>query len=47
MQGDTWALAMASAQVDAFGKEVLEDQPSFMYFFIGKVTIPLLDMWLT
>ena len=42
MQGDTLASAMASAQVDAFGKEMLEDQPRFMYSFMGKVAIPLL-----
>ena len=42
MQGDTWASAVASAQVDAFGKEMLEDQPSFMYRFLGEVAIPLL-----
>ena len=42
MQGDTWASALASAQVDAFGKEMPEDKPSFMYSFMGEVAIPLL-----
>ena len=42
MQGDTWAPALASAQVDAFGKEMLEEQPSFMFRFLGEVAIPLL-----
>ena len=42
MQGDTWAPAMASAQVDSFGKEMLENQPSFMFKFNGEVPIPLL-----
>ena len=42
MQGDTWASALASAQVDAFGKELIEDEPDYLYRFMGKVPIPLL-----
>ena len=42
MQGDTWSSAMASAQVDSFGKEMLLEEPSFMYRFQGEVPIPLL-----
>ena len=42
MQGDTWASALASAQVDSFGKEMLIEEPSFMYKFQGEVSIPLL-----
>jgi hypothetical protein len=42
MQGDTWASALASAQVDAFGKELIKEEPSFMYKFMGEVPIPLL-----
>ena len=42
MQGDTWASAMASAQVDRFGKDMLIDKPSFMYNFMGMVAVPLL-----
>ena len=30
MQGDTWACAKSSAQVDSFGKEMLTEGPSFM-----------------
>ena len=42
MQGVTWAPALASAQVDFFGKEMLENNPSFMFRFKGEVAIPLL-----
>ena len=42
MQGDTWSSAMASAQVDSFGKEMLEEEPTYMYKFKGEVSIPLL-----
>ena len=44
MQGDTWASAMASAQVDSFGKEMIEEQPCSMYKYMGKVLIPILGM---
>ena len=33
---------MASAQVDSFGKEMLQEEPSYMYKFHGEVPIPLL-----
>ena len=42
MQGDTWAPGQASAQVDSFGKELIIEQPSYMYRFKGEVPIPLL-----
>ena len=42
MQGDTWACAEASAQVDMFGKEMLEEMPNYMYTYMGIVPIPLL-----
>ena len=42
LQGDTWASAMASAQVDSFGREMLIEEPSFIYKFQGEVPIPLL-----
>ena len=42
LQGDTWASAMASSQVDSFGKEMLPEEPSYMYKFQGEVPIPLL-----
>ena len=44
MQGDTWAPSMASAQVDSFGKEMLEEKPKFMYKYMEEVSIPLLGM---
>ena len=42
MQGDTWAPSMASAQVDEFGKEMLLNNPSYIFKFKGQVPIPLL-----
>ena len=42
MQGDTWARALASTQGDSFGKEMLVEEPSFIYKFKGEVAIPLL-----
>ena len=42
MQGDTWAPALASAQVDSFGKDMIDNKPSFMFMFKGEVAIPLL-----
>ena len=42
MQGDTWSSAMASAQVDSFGKEMLVEEPTFMFRFKGEVPIPIL-----
>ena len=42
MQGDTWASTMASAQVDSFGREMLMEEPSFIFKFMGEVPIPIL-----
>ena len=33
---------MASAQVDSFGKEMLDTEPNFMYRYMRIVPIPLL-----
>ena len=44
MQGDTWATAMASSQVDSFGKEMLNENPSYMYKYLEEVPIPILGM---
>ena len=44
MQGDTWASAMASTQVDSFGKEMIKENPSYMYKYLGQVPIPVLGM---
>ena len=35
MQGDTWASTMASVQCDSFGKELLEEEVSFLYLYKG------------
>ena len=42
MQGDTWAPGQASAQVDMFGKEMLEEVPNYMFKFKEEVPITLL-----
>ena len=42
MQGDTWAPAMALAQVDSFGKQMIEEEQVFMFRFKGLIPIPLL-----
>ena len=42
MQGDTWASTMASVQCDSFGKELLEDNVSFLYKYKGYVPIGIL-----
>ena len=42
MQGDTWACALASAQVDSFGKEIIVEEHTFMYHYMGLVPCPLL-----
>ena len=44
MQGDTWAGVNASAQVDAFGKQMLIENPSYIFKFKDKVPVPLLGM---
>ena len=36
MQGDTWAPGQASAQVDSFGKELILEQPSYLYSSRGR-----------
>ena len=42
MQGDTWASTMASVQCDAFGKELLEEEASFILQYKGKVPVGIL-----
>ena len=42
VQGDTWAPVMASAQVDFFGKEMLDNTPNYMFKIKGEVNILLL-----
>ena len=42
MQGDTWACALASAQVHSFGKKMLIEEPHFMFQYKSLVPIPFL-----
>ena len=42
MQGDTWASTMASVQCDAFGKELLEEDVSYLYKYKGSVPVGIL-----
>ena len=42
MQGDTWASTMASVQCDSFGKELLDEEVSFLYKCKGHVPIGIL-----
>ena len=44
LQGDTWAPTMAANQVDTFGKQLLEEEPDYLYKYKGKVNIGLLGM---
>ena len=44
LQGDTWGPIMASNQVDTFGKQLLEEEPSFLYRYKGKVPVGVLGM---
>ena len=34
--------ARPQPKVDAFGKEMIKDQPNYMYMFKGEVPVPLL-----
>ena len=42
LQGDTWGPVFASKQVDKFGKEMLDESSSFMFWYKSIVPIPLL-----
>ena len=42
MQGDTLASTMASVQCDSFGKELLEEEVSFLYHYKGHVPVGIL-----
>ena len=37
LQGDTWGPTMASNQVDTFGKQLIEEVPSYVYKYKGYV----------
>ena len=42
MQGDTWSSTMAAVQCDAFGKNLLEEDVSYLYKYKGTVPIGIL-----
>ena len=41
MQGDNWPSSIASALIDSFGKEMLEDEQNFVYTYLDKDSVPL------
>ena len=45
MQGDTCASTMASVQCDAFGKELLEEEVSFLYKYKDLTPIGILGQF--
>ena len=36
LQGDTWGPIMAANQVDTFGKQLIEEEPDFVYKYKGQ-----------
>ena len=44
LQGDTWGPIMASNQVDTFGKQLLTEEPTYIYKFKGYVPVGVLGM---
>ena len=44
LQRDTWGPTMASNQVDTFGKQLIEEVPSYVYKYKGYVPISVLGM---
>ena len=44
LQGDTWGPIMASNQVDTFGKQLIEEEPEFIYKYKGYIPIGVLGM---
>ena len=42
MQGDTWASTMASIQCDSFGKELLEENASYIFKYKGYIPVGIL-----
>ena len=44
LQGDTWGPPMAANQVDSFGKQLLEEEPEFIYKYKGYIPIGVLGM---
>ena len=44
LQGDTWGPTMAANQVDTFGKQLLEEEPDYIYKYKGFIPIGVLGM---
>ena len=44
LQGDTWGPPMAANQVDSFGKQLLNEEPEFIYRYKGYIPIGVLGM---
>ena len=42
LQGEVWGPILAANQVDTFGKEMLDEEASFMYKYKGYVPVPIL-----
>ena len=42
LQGEVWGPSLAANQMDTFGKEMIEEDFSFMYRYKGYVPVPLL-----
>ena len=42
LQGEVWGPSLAANQVDTFGKEMLNENYSFMYRYKGFVPVPVL-----
>ena len=42
LQGDTWGPPMAANQVDSFGKQLLNEEPKFIYRYKGYIRIGVL-----
>ena len=46
LQGDTWGPIMAYNEADTYGKELLEEEPSYIYKYKGYVPIQgLCENW--
>ena len=44
LQGDTWVPIMAANQVDSFGKQLIKEEPEYIYKYKGYIPIGLLGM---
>ena len=44
LQGEVWGPTLAANQVDTFGKEMLEEDASFIFKYKGYIPVPILGM---